>query len=51
MPSEMSSENVHCENTPSQIYRKFYLQNWKFSEKKNMIFFKFLLKTYIVGTH
>ena len=26
---------LHYENTPIQIYRKFNLQNWKFSDKKN----------------
>ena len=26
---------AHYENTPIQIYRKFHLQNWKFSDKKN----------------
>ena len=25
----------HCENTPIQIYLKFYHQKWKFSDKKN----------------
>ena len=35
----------HYENTPIQIYWKYYHQKWKFSEKKILIFFKFLLKT------
>ena len=35
----------HYENTPIQIYRKFYLQTWKFSDKKLRYFFRFLHKT------
>ena len=26
---------AHYENTPIQIYRKFYHRKWKFSDKKN----------------
>ena len=29
---------IHYENTPIQIYRKFHLQNWKFSDKNSNIF-------------
>ena len=29
----------------------FTTKNWKFSDKNSDIFFIFLLKTYIVGTH
>ena len=36
---------IHYENTPIQVYRKFLLQNFKFSDKNCDIFFVFLLKT------
>ena len=36
---------IRYENTPIQIYRKFHLKNWNFSDTKNQIFFTFLLKT------
>ena len=42
--------NMHYENTPIQIYRKFHLQNLIIFSKKILIFFIFLLKTYILGT-
>ena len=29
---------LHYENTPIQIYRKFQLENWKFSDKNSNIF-------------
>ena len=41
---------IHYENTPIQIYRKFHLQNTEYFEIIILIFFVFLLKTYIVGT-
>ena len=28
----------HYENTPVRVYWKFYLQNWKFSDKNSDIF-------------
>ena len=40
----LRNKKNHYENTPIQIYRKFYLQNQKFSDKKALIFFIFLLK-------
>ena len=41
----------HYENMPIQIYWKFYNQTkGKKSDKKILIFFTFLLKTWIVGT-
>ena len=41
----------HNENMSIQIYRKFHLQKTEhFQIKKTLIFFIFLLKTYIVGT-
>ena len=40
----------HYENTPIQIYWKFYHQkNEKNSDKKNLIFFMFLLKNIDYG--
>ena len=33
------SKRNHYENTPIQIYRKFHLKNWKFSDKKLWYFF------------
>ena len=32
--SKRQNYPVHYENKPIQIYRKFHLQNWKFSDKK-----------------
>ena len=40
----------HYENSPIQIYRKFHLQKLKIFRWKTLIFFIFLLKTWIVGT-
>ena len=40
----------HYENMPIQIYRKFHLQKLKIFRLKTLIFFTFVLKTYIVGT-
>ena len=40
----------HYVNTPIQIYRKFHLQKLKNIQIKTLIFFTFLLKTWIVGT-
>ena len=34
----------HYENTPIQIYRKFHLENWKVSDKKNSYFSCFCSK-------
>ena len=36
--------DVHYENTPIQIYRKFHLQNWKFLDKKRWYFSYFWSK-------
>ena len=36
--SVKKKEKEHYENTPTQIYWKFYHQKWKFSDK-NMIFY------------
>ena len=45
------TEVIHYENTLIQICRKFHLQKTEnFQIKKTLIFFIFLLKTYIVGT-
>ena len=41
---------VHYENTPIQIYWKFYNQKNESLQIKILIFFIFLLKTQIVGT-
>ena len=30
--------NIHYENKPIQICRKFHLKNWKFSDKNSDIF-------------
>ena len=38
---------MHYENTPIQIYRKFHLQKTENFQIKILIFFIFLLKTYI----
>ena len=47
--AQLSAESQSYENTPIQIYRKFYLQNLKFFRIKTLIFFLFQLKLYIVG--
>ena len=41
---------LHNENMPIQIYRKFHHKKEKKIHIKTLIFFKFLLKTQIVGT-
>ena len=40
----------YYENMPIQIYWKFYLQKWKFSDKKKSDIFILLLKILIVRT-
>ena len=40
---------VHYENTPIQIYRKFYLQTLKIFRYKSLLFFIFLLKNIDCG--
>ena len=42
---------IHYENMPIQIYRKFHLQKTENFQIRKLIFFIFLLKTQIVGTH
>ena len=41
--------SLHDENTPIQLYWKFYHQNWKFSDKNSDFFFLFLLKNVDCG--
>ena len=42
---QMHVHFLHYENTPIQLYWNFTTKKWKFSDKKNLIFFIFLHKT------
>ena len=49
VPPCTTSLNIHYENTPIQIYRKFHLQKLKNFGLKTLIVFIFLLKSIDCG--